>query len=215
MKNFYSTAATAAMELAGLDPLSASQVTLYGNQGVDPYAYVISANLHRRHLTAEQRREIIAKLLKAKPESSNLQVAKQVKADDKTVAKVRRELEGRSEIPNVESRTDIQGRQQPAKKPKSLLPKGAATKAPPVRKSPSAAQLQEQATDRLAGAICDFAGRVDEQRIEDAEAVAARVAPEAVEHILRFMNMVKEAQERRAAKQNEMPPIPTEFLAQH
>ena len=36
---------------------------------IDPYAYVMSANLHRRHLTPEQRRELVAKLLKASPES--------------------------------------------------------------------------------------------------------------------------------------------------
>src|SRR5260221_11619722 len=30
-----------------------------------PEAYVVSANLHRRHLNAEQKRDVIAKLLKA------------------------------------------------------------------------------------------------------------------------------------------------------
>jgi hypothetical protein len=82
----------------------------------DPYAYVVSANVHRRHLTAEQRRDLIAKVLKARPEASNLQIAKQVKADDKTVAKVRAELEARSEIPNVETRIDARGRKQPARR---------------------------------------------------------------------------------------------------
>jgi hypothetical protein len=62
----------------------------------------LSFNIHRRHLTAEQKRELIAKLLKAKPEASNVTVAKQVKADDKTVAKVRRDLESTSEIPRLE-----------------------------------------------------------------------------------------------------------------
>ena len=33
----------------------------------DPVAWVISVNLRRRHLTPEQRRDIIAKLLKADP----------------------------------------------------------------------------------------------------------------------------------------------------
>ena len=59
---------------------------------------------------------MIGKLLKAKPETSNLQIAKQVKADDKTVAKVRTELESRSEIPNVKKRTDTKGRKQSATK---------------------------------------------------------------------------------------------------
>jgi hypothetical protein len=34
----------------------------------DPFAYVVSANLHRRHLTAEQKRAVITELLKAQPE---------------------------------------------------------------------------------------------------------------------------------------------------
>ena len=37
----------------------------------DPLAYVISANIHRRHLAAEQKRELIAALLKAAPEKSD------------------------------------------------------------------------------------------------------------------------------------------------
>jgi hypothetical protein len=82
----------------------------------DPYALALSFNVHRRHLNAEQKRELIAKVLKAKPEASNLQIAKQVKADDKTVAKVRNELEGRSEIPNVDTRSDTKGRGQPARR---------------------------------------------------------------------------------------------------
>jgi hypothetical protein len=83
---------------------------------VDPYAFVLSANIHRRHLTAEQKRDLIAKVLKAKPAASNRQIAKQVKADDKTVAKVRADLESRSEIPNVGTRTDSIGRKQPGTK---------------------------------------------------------------------------------------------------
>jgi hypothetical protein len=85
----------------------------------DPYALAVSLNIHRRHLTAEQKRELIEKLLKAKPEQSNLTIAKQVKADDKTVAKIRHGLEARSEIPNVEVRIDTRGRKQPAKKKKA------------------------------------------------------------------------------------------------
>src|SRR5207253_1860194 len=45
--------------------------------------YVISKNIHRRHLTAEQKRDLIAKVIAAKPEASDRQIAKQVKADHK------------------------------------------------------------------------------------------------------------------------------------
>jgi ParB-like chromosome segregation protein Spo0J len=34
-------------------------------------AYIISKNIHRRHLTAEQRRDLVAKLIKAQPEKSD------------------------------------------------------------------------------------------------------------------------------------------------
>jgi len=56
---------------------------------INPYDYVVSTNLHRRHLTGEQKRELIAKILKAKPEASNRKIAKQTKTDHKTVAAVR------------------------------------------------------------------------------------------------------------------------------
>jgi hypothetical protein len=86
---------------------------------VDPFDYVLSANIHRRHLTAEQKREIIAKVLKAKPEASNRQIAKQVKADDKTVGNVWRELEATAEIPQLDKTTGADGKARPTKKTQS------------------------------------------------------------------------------------------------
>ena len=79
----------------------------------DPYEYVLSANIHRRHLTAEQKRELIAKVLKAQPEKSNRTIAKQTKVDHKTVGTVRNKLEGRGEIPHVSTVEDTKGRKQP------------------------------------------------------------------------------------------------------
>jgi hypothetical protein len=78
--------------------------------------YIISANIHRRHLTAEQKRELIAKLIAAQPEKSNRQIAKQANVDKNTVAAVRQEMEGRGEIHHVDKRTDSMGRMQPAQK---------------------------------------------------------------------------------------------------
>ena len=71
------------------------------------YASVVSLNLHRRHLTAEQKRELIAKLLKAKPEQSNRTIAKQVKADHKTVAASRLKLESTGELPSWRKRSAL------------------------------------------------------------------------------------------------------------
>src|SRR5262245_5436134 len=100
---------------AGKDFLAVNKVIVLDGS-VDPYAFVISANIHRRHLTAEQKRELIAKLIETDPTKSNRQIAKTVKVDHKTVASVRAEKEGRGEIPHVESRTDSKDRKQPARK---------------------------------------------------------------------------------------------------
>jgi ParB-like chromosome segregation protein Spo0J len=86
-------------------------------EGDDPLALVVSANLHRRHLTAKQKRDLIEKLLKARPEQSDRQIADHVRTDHKTVGKVRKEQERRGEIPHVPTRTDTKGRKQPAKEP--------------------------------------------------------------------------------------------------
>ena len=83
----------------------------------NPVAYVISKNIHRRHLTAENKRDLIAELLKAQPGKSNRQIAKSVKADDKTVGAVRAELEATAEIPQLEKTIGADGkmRARPAK----------------------------------------------------------------------------------------------------
>jgi hypothetical protein len=70
----------------------ASDKVIVLDKSVDPYTYVISINLHRRHLTAEQKRELIAQLLKATPEKSDRQIAETVKASPTTVGTVRAEM---------------------------------------------------------------------------------------------------------------------------
>jgi hypothetical protein len=89
-------------------------------KGEDPYAFVLSANLHRRHLTGEQKRDLIAKVLKAKPEASNRQIATQVKADHKTVAAVRNDLESVGEIPHLEKTVGADGKQYKSRSKKKL-----------------------------------------------------------------------------------------------
>jgi hypothetical protein len=87
-----------------------------GSTGADPYALAVSLNIHRRHLSGEQKREIIAKLLKADPSKSDRQVAKPIKVDHKTVGAIRSDMVTRGEIPHVATRVDTKGRKQPAKK---------------------------------------------------------------------------------------------------
>jgi hypothetical protein len=87
-------------------------------EDTDPYAFVFSANLARRHLSAEQKRDIIAKLLKSNPEKSDRRIAEIAKDDHKKVGRVRADLEARGALPHVETRADSKGRQQPSTKPK-------------------------------------------------------------------------------------------------
>jgi hypothetical protein len=83
---------------------------------LDPFAYVISKNIQRRHLTADQRRELIAKVLKAKPETSNRQIAAELKVDHKKVAAVRAEREATGEIPPVEKTRGKDGKARPSRR---------------------------------------------------------------------------------------------------
>jgi hypothetical protein len=86
----------------------------------DPYTFVVSANIHRRHLTAEQKRDLIAELLKASPEKSNRQIAEAVKVDHKTVAAVRAEKVATGEIPQL---TKTVGKDGKARKQQPLVKK--------------------------------------------------------------------------------------------
>jgi len=86
---------------------------LYGD--TEPFAYVISANVHRRHLTREQRRELIEKLLKAQPEKSDRQIAATVKASPTTVGTVRTELEQTGQLSKLDSSLGADGKVRPRK----------------------------------------------------------------------------------------------------
>jgi hypothetical protein len=91
--------------------------TKYAEDGKvdDPFAIAIGLNIHRRHLNAEQKRELIAKVLAARPELSNRQIAEQVKDDHKKVGDVRSKLEATGAIPQLKKTTGKDGKARPAK----------------------------------------------------------------------------------------------------
>ena len=66
--------------------------------GGDPTALALSLNAHRRHLTPDLKRGLIAKVLEAKPELSDRAIGRLTKSDHKTVGDVRSKANG--EIPH-------------------------------------------------------------------------------------------------------------------
>jgi ParB-like chromosome segregation protein Spo0J len=115
-----------ACERAGLDP------KVYDRNFADDaavWSFVCAMNAERRHLTREQRDQIIKEHLKATPSVSDRKIAGEVKVDHKTVAKKRREMESGGEIPHLTKREDARGRKQAARK----------TKQTPTRPSPARA----------------------------------------------------------------------------
>jgi hypothetical protein len=100
-------------------------------------AFVISANLHRRHLSAQKKRELIALLLKANAERSDRAIAADVHVDHKTVAAVRHEGESSGDFPRFEKRTGADGKER--KQPTLKLLPSPAPKSKPKAPAPSKA----------------------------------------------------------------------------
>lgn len=74
-----------ACEQLGIEPATVEYT------GADPRAVVISQNVMRRHLTIEQRKELVMVLHCENPKASNRQIGRSLKLSDHTVAKVRAE----------------------------------------------------------------------------------------------------------------------------
>jgi len=92
---------------------------------VDPWAFVISANIRRRHLNPTERESLLIEVIAHNPTKSDRQIGKEVGVDGKTVAAARRKGEDVRSIPHVSQRTDSAGRQQPAHKPAHRQPPAA------------------------------------------------------------------------------------------
>jgi ParB-like chromosome segregation protein Spo0J len=84
---------------------------------VDPRIYVISANIHRRHLPPEQRRDLIVRF--ADWTKSDRAIAADMKTNKNTVGRLRKKAEATVPTGTVDKRTGADGkaRKQPAKKP--------------------------------------------------------------------------------------------------
>jgi DNA-binding Lrp family transcriptional regulator len=108
-----------AMELVGIDTADVIRPEEAAATHADPYAYVIAANIHRRHLSAEDKDKIIVAVLKAQPQKSNRRIAKETGTSHPHVAKIRQEAEKSGDVESVSTLIDSKGRKQPARKPKA------------------------------------------------------------------------------------------------
>ena len=79
------------------------------------YAFVLSTNLHRRHLKNTDKRAITKKVLVAQPALSDRAVAQMVGFDHKTIKAIRQEAYG--EIPHKDDRVEATGRKARGRRP--------------------------------------------------------------------------------------------------
>lgn len=119
----------AACEIAGIEPTFKNL-----DPRADELAFIISQNLMRRHLTAEQRREVVRLLLLDRPERSDRATAKIAKVSHSTVAAVRGDLEANGQIGHNPQRAEETGRIARGNKPAVAAPQ--AGREPRQPKSP-------------------------------------------------------------------------------
>ena len=79
-------------------------------------ALIISKNIHRRHLTSDQRAAALQALIKATPEKSDREIARQAKVDHKTIGKQRKKMESGGELSPTAKRTGKDRKQYKATK---------------------------------------------------------------------------------------------------
>jgi hypothetical protein len=140
---------------AAIDGQRSTSILLYGD--VDPWEFVISANIRRRHLDRDQKRDVVARLLKARPERSDRETAKMANVTHPTVAAIRAKLETAGDVENLSTRTDTVGRQQPAHRAvpaavvhRSSLPPPSSHQSPPPSEEARIRQLRERQAQPVA-----------------------------------------------------------------
>jgi hypothetical protein len=124
--------------------------TQFQGTDADVSGFIISMNIHRRHLTPETRRELLKKLLHLNPEMSNRAIAKEAGTHHHAVAEVRKDEERRGNLSHVATHTDTNGCIQPARK-ESM------SRANTYR----AMMLGDEAMEKIKGTTLDSAAELD------------------------------------------------------
>ena len=118
------------MQLAGLPVLAPDKQKLADHiltteTSADPYDFVCSSNIHHRHLTQEQRRELIVGFIKAQPGKSNRQIAAMLGVSHTTVGVFRSKLEATGQIGQLKATVGKDGRARPLCRSSTRRPRDA------------------------------------------------------------------------------------------
>jgi len=197
-----------AMEMVGIKVVVSGKldIDLSRNvQGANPFDYVMSKNICRRHLTAEQRGELIAEILKATPDRSDRRVAEMVKASHVTVGAVRSKLESTGQIDQLTKTVGKDGKRR-ASKP---CHKPAREK---VVERPSARSGESQ---HLSASVCAVSAAAQGQEATVFDLVAHMIAEEAeclsgdrrTEFLTRLRDVVEGLLHNENAIHMESPPL--------
>jgi DNA-binding Lrp family transcriptional regulator len=149
--------------MAGKEFLALDKVIVL-DKSVDPYGFVISANIHRRHLSIEDKDRLIVKVLQADPTKSNRQVAEMVKASHPHVAKVRKQAEKAGDVETVTTSIDTKGRKQPSRR----------NRIPSLHR---AAKLGEETVAKIKGTSLNNAREMDELVVLNRGAAKGELTP--------------------------------------
>jgi hypothetical protein len=158
--------------------------------GDDALAFVISKNLHRRHLTAEQRRDLLVKLVAATPEKSDRAIATEAKVDHHQVARARKKAEATgTKVPVDGKRTGADGKtRKPPAKTNAAKTNGAAAGKPPAAEVANNAEAERKMLNghsdasiidqlREKNRALEFKLAGTESEVEDLKKAAASGAP--------------------------------------
>jgi hypothetical protein len=159
-----------ACDLLGVDPQTPRE---FAGTEEEARAFVISANLHRRHLKGEQKRELIARLVRATPEKSDRQIAQTVGASPTTVGDVRAQAEAAGDVSKLDTREDSKGREQPAKKSRPAPNSKPRKPATPSRVHRLVVTAKELADDYRTRINHDYLALADGQKQEFVRRLAA------------------------------------------
>jgi hypothetical protein len=176
--------------------LSGDVIHFRHSVGGDPYILALSLNVHRRHLTAEQKNELIDKLIKADPEKSNRRIAEQAKVGHPTVARRRGQLEEKGDVERRSTSIDTKGRRQPATRPGSK-PK-AETETKTVAES-TEASAEKRKAEHAAADTPPTDTKVETGKPERRGSARDTALCEFDGHVLRLLQMTNKARPGRFA----------------